>query len=79
MLEQMPKVLLLVALLATCIVSSVPAFAGRGGCGFDATTLQCIDLGCRRDGRGCLQQSAGQCVCFEWGKGPGHGPASPQR
>ena len=62
MLKQIPKVLLLVALLATCIVSSVPAFAGPHGCKYDFTTNQCITLGCAG---GCIAQSVGACVCFK--------------
>lgn len=50
MLRQLPKLLLLVALLATLLISSVPALAG--GCHFDKTTGQCISNGCAC-GLGC--------------------------
>jgi hypothetical protein len=61
MLRQIPKVLLLVALLAALVASSVPAFGrasscrcypdfGRrlppGGCHFDQRTLQCVNTSC---------------------------------
>ncbi len=61
MLRQIPRVLLLVALLAALVVSSAPAF-GRscgcytfkdyrifrvpGGCHFDQTALQCANTSC---------------------------------
>ncbi len=64
MLKQLPKVLLLVALLAAFAVSSIPAFgtdgatckcltfkAGGGGCHFDKKTSQCVNTGCKT---GCL-------------------------
>lgn len=59
MLRLVPKVILLVALLATLVVSSVPVFAtsggcqclstkphGVGGCAFDKKTSQCVNTGC---------------------------------
>ncbi len=61
MLRRIPKVLLLVALLAALVASSVPAFGrsqtcicsanfGRrlppGGCHFDQRTLQCVNTSC---------------------------------
>jgi hypothetical protein len=59
MLKLIPKVLLLVALLATLVVSNVPVFAGpprctcvKGdriigpGCHFDQRTLQCVNTAC---------------------------------
>jgi hypothetical protein len=60
MLRFVPKVILLVALLATLVVSSIPVFAisggcqcfsikphGVGGCAFDKKTGQCINTGCK--------------------------------
>ena len=63
MLRLLPKVVLLVAFLATLVINSVPAFAGNrvcaclsclfcknsppGGCTFDKKTLQCINTGCK--------------------------------
>jgi hypothetical protein len=61
MVRQIPKVLLLVALLAAFVASIAPAFGrshtciclanfGRpvppGGCHFDQTTLQCVNTSC---------------------------------
>lgn len=59
MLRQIPKVLLLVALLAAFAASSIPAFGTRtctcfaaelkikGGCHSDKVTGLCINTGCR--------------------------------
>ncbi len=64
MLNQLPKVLLLVALLAAFAASSIPAFGksrtcvcidkkrALGGCRFDEKTSQCISIDCKF---GCLQ------------------------
>jgi len=62
MLRRIPKVLLLVALLAALVVSSAPVFGGShtcrcfanfgrnlvppGGCHFDQSTLQCVNTSC---------------------------------
>jgi hypothetical protein len=61
--RQIPKVLLLVALLAAFVASSAPVFGGSytcrcysvverklvppGGCHFDQSTLQCVNTSCR--------------------------------
>ncbi len=59
MLRPMPKLLLLVALLSAFLVSSASAFAGgdcecfsfhrkyTGGCQFDKTTSQCVNVSCK--------------------------------
>jgi hypothetical protein len=63
MLRRIPKVLLLVALLAAFVASSAPAFGGShtcschpldfrklvppGGCHFDQSALQCVNVSCR--------------------------------
>ena len=63
MLKQIPKVLLLVALLAGFTASIAPAFGRAGACGchpsdvrqlvppggchFDRKTLQCVNVSCR--------------------------------
>jgi hypothetical protein len=60
MLRLIPKVVLLVALLTTLVVSSVPVFAGtsktcqcvslshqKEGCQFDQKTVQCVNTSCR--------------------------------
>lgn len=44
MLKLLPKLLLLVALLAALLASSAPVFAG--GCHFDNTINQCVNNGC---------------------------------
>lgn len=60
MLKQIPKLVLLVALLATFVVSSAPAFAGSKVC-------QCLSLRCAL-GRSCPQggctfdKKTSQCV-----------------
>jgi hypothetical protein len=56
MLRLLPKVVLLVALLATLVVSSVPAFANAQGC-------RCFTLG-PRGGHigGCQLNKNSQCV-----------------
>jgi hypothetical protein len=57
MLKQILKVVLLVALLVTFVVSGAPAFAAQGchcisltrktaGCQFDKKTSQCINTSC---------------------------------
>ena len=60
MLKRIANVLLLVALLATLVISNVPVFAGsrtcscyKGdrifghiGCHFDQRTLQCVNTAC---------------------------------
>jgi hypothetical protein len=59
MLSRIPKVLLLLALLAALVASSVPVFAGSRrcscvkdlrpfpvGCHFDPRTSQCVNIGC---------------------------------
>ena len=61
MLRRLATVLLLVALLAAFVASSAPAFARTcgcyiydkrilrpaGGCHFDQSTLQCVNVSCR--------------------------------
>jgi hypothetical protein len=63
MLRQIPKVLLLVALLAAWVASSTPAFGGshtcscyrsgdrqllpQVGCHFDQKTSQCVNTSCK--------------------------------
>lgn len=61
MLRPIPKLLMLVALLAAFAASSIPAFGGsgcncsdffkngghQGGCQFDKKTNQCVDIGCK--------------------------------
>ena len=64
MLRRIPKVLLLVALLAALVASSAPVLRGSatcschstdpyrrlvppGGCHFDQSTLQCVNVSCR--------------------------------
>lgn len=61
MLKQVPKLLLLVALLAAFAASSIPAFGNsgckcfaffkngghQGGCQFDKKTSQCVNTGCQ--------------------------------
>jgi hypothetical protein len=73
MLKQIPKLLLLLALLTGFVVSSAPVFGrgaeSQGGCKFDYTTYQCVKYGgCT----GLCSQGArlGSCVCFK-----GHFPA----
>ncbi len=45
MLRLMPKVILLVVLLATLLVSSVSTFAGDNGCHIDKQFHQCLNTG----------------------------------
>ncbi len=58
MLRQIARLVLLVALLATLVVSSVPAFAG--GCHFDKKTSQCVNNGCFV----CFLSAPDKCHCF---------------
>ena len=66
MLKQIPKLLLLLALLIGFVLSSAPAFGSgqNGGCHFDKTTGQCVTLGCKH---GCLNSGLGSCFCIhDW-------------
>ena len=63
MLKQVSKLILLVVLLATFVISVAPAFASnkscqcinlcfkggcpQGGCQFDKKTSQCVNTGCK--------------------------------
>ena len=62
MLRQLPKLLLLVGLVATFVISSAAGFAknscqcfvikkngggGNGGCQLNKDTLQCVNTGCK--------------------------------
>lgn len=60
MLKLIPKVVLLVALLATLVISSAPAFAS-GGCQFDKKTGQCVTAGCKD---GCISYGLLGCYCL---------------
>lgn len=58
MLKLLPKLLLLVALLGTLVISSVPSFGLRGGCHFDKE-LGCLNIGCT----GFCSNLGGTCHC----------------
>ncbi len=62
MLKLIPKVVLLVALLATLVISSAPAFAS-GGCQFHKQTGQCLNVGCKG---GCFTFGGLACTCGAW-------------
>jgi hypothetical protein len=77
MLKQIPKLLLLLALLTGLVVSSAPAFGdGAGGCRYEANTGVCVALSCRTS---CgWNVGSTHCYCVNLGKGGGGFPATPK-
>ena len=54
------KLLLLMGMLTTLVITSPPVFAG--GCHFDKATQQCVNLGCF-----CFLDGPSHCACSKRG------------